>query len=42
MVGLLESKKKFEETFTRFDTVHEHDGRTYRQTDTGCTASRGI
>jgi len=29
-----EECKKFVKTFTRFDTVHEHDRQTDRQTDT--------
>jgi len=32
MVGYLKMKKKFEDTITRFDTVHERGGQTDGQT----------
>jgi len=45
---LPDSEKKFENMFTRFDTIHQHDGKTVRQTDTTrqhrprlCVASSG-
>jgi len=34
MVWLFGGKKNFEDTFIRFDRIHECDGRTDRQTDT--------
>jgi len=31
MAWLLEGGKKFEDTFIRFDTIHERDGHTHGQ-----------
>ena len=33
MVVLSDGEKKFEDTFIRFDMIHERDGRTDRHTD---------
>jgi len=32
MAWLPDGEKKFEDTFIRFDTIHERDGRTNTQT----------
>ena len=46
--GASRPRKKFDDIFSRVDTIHQRDGRTDRRTDTGrqqrprlCIASRG-